>query len=87
MDKTYRSPFLDTFPEVKLQIIQWARENIGNISYESVMIHLREKIVPKIYNSYLEDYIYTHDNKPTFGNFLHLFNLKIISHKTAPPGP
>ena len=43
MDKTYRSPFLDTFPEAKLQIIQWGKENIGNISCESVMMHLREK--------------------------------------------
>ena len=34
MDTTYRSPFLDTFPVVKLQIVQWSIENIGNTSCE-----------------------------------------------------
>ena len=83
MNKTYQSPFLETFPEVKLEIIQWTRKNIGSINCELVMIHLREKIVPIIYKSYLEDYKLPHNSKPTFEDFLQLFNLKIISHNTT----
>lgn len=45
---------------------------------------LEGEIVPKINESYLEDCEFIDDNKkPTFEDFLQLFNLKIISNKIA----
>ncbi len=47
--------FLETFPQVKIKLCKWATENIDKLSCDSIGNESRQKIITKIYNSYLEE--------------------------------
>jgi len=74
--------FLETFPEVKIELSKWAKANMTWFSCDTVSIHLREKIVPKIYRTYLDDCGYD-SNELSMEDFLGMFGLKYISHTTT----
>ena len=79
MGKTDEPLFLQTFPQVKIELSKWATQNIDKISCESIGNQLRQKILPDIYSSYLQESV---DNQPLMNYFLKSFNLKSISEST-----
>ena len=67
MGKTDEPLFLETFPQVKIELCEWASKNIDKLSCESIGNELRQKIIPKTYNSYLQECV---DNQPSMNDFL-----------------
>ena len=55
MGKNEEPLFLETFPQVKIELCKWATANLDKLSCKSIGNELRQKIIPKIYNSYLEE--------------------------------
>ena len=55
MGKSDQPVFLETFPEVKLELSRWAKLNLSNLSCESIGVQLKQKIIPHTYATYLED--------------------------------
>ena len=41
--------FLETFSEMKIELTKFANNNINRLSCEAVMEHLRDTVIPKIY--------------------------------------
>ena len=81
MGKSENPLFLETFPEVRIELNKFARNNVKGLSCEAVTLHLRENIIPKIYENMIKD---CHvDNQPTYLEFLAAFNLKSISSVTT----
>ena len=74
--------FLETFPEVKIELSKWAKTNITGVSCDSVAVHLREKFVPKIYKTYLDDCRFS-EEQILIQDFLQMYGLKYISHTTT----
>ena len=81
MGKSETPLFLETFPEVKVELSKFARNNVNQLNCETVTLHLRENIVPKIYEKMKKDCQV--DNQPTYQDFLAAFNLKSISSVTT----
>ena len=81
MGKSETPLFIETFPEVRVELSKFARNNINQLNCETVTLHLRENIVPKIYENMKKD---CHvNNQPTYLDFLAAFNLKSISSVTT----
>ena len=81
MGKSNQPIFLESFPEVKLCLIKWARSNVTNSNCVSIGVQLRQTILPITYKTYLKES--TLDNhQPLYINFLKLFHLKSISDST-----
>ena len=77
MGKNDEPLFLETFPQVKMELCKWATENIDKLSCESIGNELRQKIIPKIFNSYLEESV---DNQQlSMNDFLKSLNHKRMS--------
>ena len=55
MGKTDKPIFLQTFPQVKFELSNWATKNLNNLNCETVGNELRQKIIPEIYKSYHVD--------------------------------
>ena len=81
MGKTETPIFLETFPEIKIELTKFARTNINRLNCETVTEHLRDKVIPKIYEKNLQKC--EDNNKPTYQEFLASFNLKSISYITV----
>ena len=78
MGKTDKPIFLQTFPQVKFELSNWATKNLNNLNCETVGNKLRQKIIPKFYKSYLVDA----NEDLSLNDFLKSFNLKSISEST-----
>ena len=83
LGRKFHSPFLDIFPEFQIKLRQWAMKNLSKLNCENVRNAINEHLLPEIYKTYLENE--THDNLPSFSNFLEDFNLSTngISHSTT----
>ena len=46
LDRQYESPFLETFPEVKIQIREWASKNLSDLSCDEVQKYLTKELLP-----------------------------------------
>ena len=57
MEKTDKPLFLETFPQVKIELCKWAAKNIDKLCCESIGNELRQKILPDIYHSDLQEWV------------------------------
>ena len=73
---------METLPEVKIEVNKWAKANVAGISCDSVAVHLRENIVPKIYRTYLDDCGIS-EEQISMENILQIYGLKYNSHTTT----
>ena len=55
MGKNDEPLFLETFPQVKIELCKWATENLDKLSCEYIGNELYQKNIFKIYKSYLEE--------------------------------
>ena len=53
--ENYKPLFLEIFPPVEIELCKWTTENIEQLSCEYIGNELYQKIIPKIYKSYLEE--------------------------------
>ncbi len=74
MDQKYESPFLEMYPEVKMQLKEWGAKNLSVLNCEVIKKYITEKVFPKIYQTYLSET--SHDNSPNFDDFLAAYGLK-----------
>ena len=80
MGRKYHSPFLDSFPEAKLSLRDWANDNLDILSCQAVSIQLQQNIIPNIFNSLPDD---LQAEGLTYKNFLNHYGLKSITSQTA----
>ena len=80
MGKTDEPLFLETFPQVKIVLYEWATTNIDKSSCESIGNELHQKIIPETYNFYLKE---CHNNQQlSMDGFLKSFHLKSVPEST-----
>ena len=82
MGKSDQPVFLESFPEVKLELNQWARSNITNLNCENIGIELKQNILPKTYQTYLQEF-QPNNHQLSYADFLRLWHLKSISESTV----
>ncbi len=71
MGKTETPPFLETFPEVKIELSKFAWNNMNRLCCEAMTLCLRENIVPKINKKNKKD-CQMDDHNPFTRNFYFL---------------
>ena len=54
-NRTYQPVLFEFFPQLKVEITRWANTHLDKFSCEVVGLEIREKIIPKFFQSYLED--------------------------------
>jgi len=81
MGKSNQPVFLETFPEVKLELSRWAKLNMMDLNCESIGVQMKQKILPKTYQTYLEDCGLDNQHL-SYPDFLRCFHLKSISDST-----
>ena len=81
MGKSDQPVFLESFPEVKLELNEWVKMNLANLNCENIGIQLKQKILPNIYQTYLQE-CGLDNHQLSFNDFLRMFHLKSISDST-----
>ena len=82
LGRKFDSPFLLAFPDAKMMLREWAIDNLSVLTCEIAANYIKTKIVPRIYETYLED-CQSYDNQPTSKEFLLSFGIKSIAITTA----
>ena len=55
MGKSDQHFFLETFPEVKLKLNEWAKSTLEHLNCENIVIQIKQNILPNTYQDYLLD--------------------------------
>ena len=74
LDRQYRSPFLEMFPEAKIELKEWALKNLSVLNCDVIKKYISQKLFPKVYETYLSEH--PNDNSPSLDHFLSDFGLK-----------
>jgi len=82
MGKTEEPAFLESFPEVKMELSKFAKLNMQNLNCENIGNHLRNNIIPQIYQTHLEE-CQLNNHQLSYADFLRIFHLKSISESTV----
>ena len=83
MGKTEQPAFLESFPEVQMELSKFAKLNIQNLNCEVIGNHLENNIIPaKKYQTRLEE-CQLNNHQVSYADFLRLFHLKSISESTV----
>ena len=72
--RRYESPFLEIYPEVKLELRQWATKNLSVLNCDVVQKYITEELFPKIHQTYLLNN--SNNNSPSLDEFLSDYGLK-----------
>ena len=81
MGKSDQPVFLETFPEVKLELNEWVQQNLCNLNCENIGTELKQNILPNTYQTYLQD-CGLDNHQLSYHEFLKIFHLKSISDST-----
>ena len=81
MGKTDEPLFLESFPEAKIELNEWAILNIKDLNCEIIGVELKHKILPEIYTTYLQE-CKLNNQQLSYHDFLRLYHLKSISDST-----
>ena len=81
MGETDEPLFLESFPEAKIKLNEWATLNIKDLNCETIGVKLKQKNLPEIYTTYLQEFK-PNNQHLSYHNFLKLFHLKSISDST-----
>ncbi len=82
MGKTEQPIFLESFPEVQMELSKFAKLNMQNLNCEVIGNHLRNNIIPQIYQTHLEE-CQLNNHQLSYADFFRLFHLKFISESTV----
>ena len=74
---TYQPVLFKFVPQVKIEITIWANNHLDLLSCENVGLEIREKIIPKIFQSYLDD-MHLKPEDLSLGEFLSDYGLENI---------
>ena len=80
LGNTFHSELIESFPEIKMIIKDWANDNLDVLNCENVGNCIRNNAIPIIYKIYLSEDCDSVDEALSQVDFLQLFKLKSISN-------
>ncbi len=80
-NRTYQPVLFEFFPQAKIEIKRWANNHLDLSSCNNVVLEIREKVLPKLFQSYL-DSMYLKPEDLLLEEFLSDYGLKNVCNTT-----